>query len=159
MRRIHVHALCLAAATLSLTAVADAATIVGAAAGSLNPLPYPGTSQTVDTTNGGVRNTAVDNPGAGFKWVMSLPMSTTGAKTPTFYFNQTNLSPVETSYCKGHRVNSSGAIVLSSSAATMTVLNNPSLTLSSLTLAANETYMFACYIGGGVQVYSVSYTP
>jgi hypothetical protein len=164
MRRIHVHALCLAAATLSLTAVADAATIVGAAAGSLYSTPYfdlanGNVSTYVSTLVGAVSNTSPDGSGHVFTWIIPLSMSTTGAKTPSIYYSQNNVGPTDSTYCRGHRVNSAGTIVGSSNPANINVVGNSSVTLSSVTLGANETYFVACQIGGNVQINSVSYTP
>jgi hypothetical protein len=152
-------ALCVLASALVLAASADAR-VQSPALGSLYTNPNTANS-CVDTTNGAIHNSCADNTGKTFTWNIPLPMDTTGAKTPTIYFSDFCFSsPVDTSYCKGHRVNSAGTVVASTTAVNLNdCINLSPQSMPSLTLGANETYILTCQLGGTLGVQQVQYTP
>jgi hypothetical protein len=145
-------------AAIGMLAVAGVchARVQGPALGSLYPSPNS-TNGCVATTNGTVDNTCADGSGNTFTWLIPLPMDNTGAKTPVVRASGL-FAPTDTSYCKGHRVSDNGAIVASTAQQNF-VFGTANLTMPSLTLAAGETYILACQLGGNTEISKVTYTP
>ncbi len=106
--------------------------------------------------NAQVSNDCNDGAAAVPGWYIPLTMDTTGSKNPTVYAFQQLFAPTDVSRCRGTRFNSHGVLQWAGSWQTFYNGNN-SLAMGSTTMAAGDTYVVACYIGGLNKVYGVSY--